>query len=93
MAFQSPFTDSKERVYPEAYISASIAACNKSIVSIKLQVWETAAKRVEHPTIPVDLPPMLELPIDLDLVNDNPLDYAYKLLEASGLYPEAVWNV
>lgn len=33
------------------------------------------------------------LHIDLAVTNDNPVDYAYQLLAASGLYPNAVWGV
>ena len=32
-------------------------------------------------------------PTELDLQADNPLDYGYQLLESSGLYPEATWNI
>ena len=28
-----------------------------------------------------------------DVESINPLDYGYKLLQASGLYPDATWNV
>lgn len=27
------------------------------------------------------------------LTNSNPLDYSYKLLQASGEFPDATWNV
>ena len=30
---------------------------------------------------------------ELELQADNPVDYGYKLLEASGEFPEATWNV
>jgi len=30
---------------------------------------------------------------ELELQADNPVDYAYKLLEASGEFPDATWNV
>ena len=31
--------------------------------------------------------------MDMQLENTNPIGYGYKLLENSGLYPEAIWNV
>lgn len=30
---------------------------------------------------------------DLNLQADNSVEYVYKMLENSGLYPEATWNV
>lgn len=27
------------------------------------------------------------------IANSNPLDYGYKLLQASGEFPEATWNI
>lgn len=33
------------------------------------------------------------LETNLDLTSKNPIAYGYKLLEASGLFPDATWNV
>jgi len=30
---------------------------------------------------------------DMELVANNPVEYVYKMLESSGLYPDATWNV
>ena len=34
-----------------------------------------------------------QFPTDLQMQADNPVDYGYKLLEASGEFPEATWNI
>jgi hypothetical protein len=31
--------------------------------------------------------------MDMQLENTNPINYGYKLLEASGEFPEATWNI
>lgn len=31
--------------------------------------------------------------MDMQLENTNPIDYGYQLLQASGEFPDATWNI
>jgi hypothetical protein len=92
MAFLTPITING-RSYPAAYIKATIARCDTTQTVLKLEAWETQALRQEG--VPaLNWPNDLRSPqTELELQADNPVDYAYKLLEASGEFPEATWNV
>ena len=92
MAFLTPL-EVAGRSYPAAYIKATIARCDSNQVVIKLDAWETQGLREQKV-------PALNWSNDLrsyetnpDLQSVNPVDYAYKLLEASGEFPDATWNV
>lgn len=81
------------RNYPAAYIKATVARCDTTQTVLKLEAWETQALRQEGvPALnwPNDL---RSLATNMDLQADNPVDYAYQLLEASGEFPDATWNV
>lgn len=92
MAFLTPL-EVAGRSYPAAYIKATIARCDSNQVVIKLAAWETQELR-EQKVSPLNWTTDLRsYETDLNLQADNPVDYAYKLLENSGLYPEATWNV
>ena len=98
MAFTLPLTLNGEQ-QSAAYIKATLACADATIVVIKLQVWTSQASRtnggepVPSNWLPTDFSELVQLTSNLDLANSNPVDYAYKLLEASGLYPDATWNV
>ena len=92
MAFLTPL-EVAGRNYPAAYIKATIARCDNKQVAIKLEAWETQALRQEGvPALnwPNDL---RSLATNMDLQADNPIAYTYALLEASGEFPDATWNV
>jgi len=92
MAFLTPL-EVAGRNYPSAYVKATIARCDSKQVVIKLEAWETQALRQEGvPALnwPNDL---RSLATNMDLQAANPVDYGYKLLEASGEFPDATWNV
>jgi len=92
MAFITPL-EVAGRSYPAAYIKATIARCDSKQVVIKLEAWETQELR-EAGVTPLAWDRDLRSPqTELELQADNPVDYAYKLLEASGEFPEATWNV
>ena len=81
------------RNYPAAYIKATIARCDTKQTVIRLQAWETQALRGQG------VPPLnwsndlRSYETNLDLQSVNPVDYGYKLLEASGEFADATWNV
>jgi len=66
---------------------------------VKLTVWTNQASRtnggepVPHSWLPSSFNDIPQFDTDLELQSDNPIDYAYKMLENSGLYPDATWNV
>jgi len=92
MAFITPL-EVAGRSYPAAYVKATIARCDNKQVVIKLEAWETQELR-EAGVTPLAWDRDLRSPqTELELQADNPVDYGYKLLEASGEFPEAAWNV
>ena len=79
--------------YPAAYIKAHIAHCDAQRTVVKLTVWPTQADR-ESGAQPVRYDNDLrQFPTDLQMQADNPIAYAYTLLEQSNEFAEAVWNV
>lgn len=79
--------------YPAAYIKAHIAHCDAQRTVVKLTVWPTQADR-ENGAEPVRYDNDLrQYPTDLALQADNPVAYAYALVQASEEFPDASWNV
>ena len=92
MAFLTPL-EVAGRNYPAAYIKATIARCDTKQTVLRLQAWETQELR-EQKVSPLNWDSDLRsYETNLDLQSVNPVDYAYKLLEASGEFTEATWNV
>ena len=91
MAFTTPL-EVAGRNYLAAYIKATIARCDTKQTVIKLQAWETMELREQGvPSLPY--PDDLRVLDTADLPSANPVDYGYQLLEASGEFPDATWNV
>lgn len=91
MAFTTPLTVNG-RSYPAAYIKATVATSSAQQTVLRLQAWETQELREQGvPSLPY--PDDLRALPTTDLQADNPVDYGYKLLEASGEFPDATWNV
>ena len=81
------------RNYPAAYIKATIARCDSKQVVIKLEAWETQELR-EQKVPPLNWSNDLRsYETNLDLQAANPIAYAYTLLEQSGEFADATWNV
>ena len=92
MAIINSFT-SNGYTYSQAYIKAHIMYCDAQRTVIKLTVWPTQADRTNGAE-PVRYDSDLrQFPTDLQMQADNPIAYAYQLLEASGQFPEATWNI
>ena len=81
------------RNYPAAYIKATVARCDNKQVVIKLEAWETQELREAGVTPLAWDRDLRSYETNLDLQAANPVDYGYKLLEASGEFPDATWNV
>lgn len=92
MAFTTPLV-AHGYTYPAAYIKAHIAHCDSQRTVIKLAVWPTQADR-ESGAQPVRYDNDLrQYQTDLTLQAANPVAYAYALVEASGEFADATWNV
>jgi len=79
--------------YPTAYIKAHIEHCDAQRTVVKLTVWPTQAAR-DSGAEPVRYDSDLrQYKTDLVLQADNPVAYAYALVQASGEFPDATWNV
>lgn len=98
MAFTLPLTLNGE-LYTAAYVKAIIARCDPTSTVIKLEVWTSQTSRanggepVPSNWLPTDFSEQPQFITDLDLQATNPIEYAYKLLEQSGEFPEATWNI
>ncbi len=96
MAFTTPLTITQEsysETHEVAYIKAEIRLCTPQTTVVQLKVWESQAKRTAGaPPVRYDND-LRSFDTQLTLQADNPVDYAYKLLEQSGQFPEATWNV
>ena len=92
MAFTTPLT-AHGYTYTQAYIKAHIAYCDAQRTVVKLTVWPTQADR-ESGAEPVRYDNDLrQYQTDLTLQADNPVAYAYALVQASGEFIDATWNV
>ena len=98
MAFTLPLTLNGEQ-QSAAYIKAIIARCDPTSTVIKLEVWTSQTSRtnggepVPSNWLPTDFSEQPQLATIPDLQSNNPVDYAYQLLEDSGMFPTATWNV
>ena len=98
MAFTLPLTLNGEP-QAAAYVKATVAYADATKLVVKLTVWASQASRTNgKEPVPSNWLPsgFIEQPSlvpDLELVANNPVDYGYQLLEASGEFPEATWNV
>ena len=91
MAFSTPLTVNG-RSYPAAYVKVTVATSSAQQTVLKLQAWETQELREQDvPSLPY--PNDLRMLPTVALPAANPVDYGYQLLEASGEFPEATWNI
>ena len=91
MAFTTELTVNG-RTYPTAYVKATVARSDATTTVLKLQAWETQELR-EQGVPSLLYPNDLRVVDTIDLPSANPVDYGYKLLEASGEFPDATWNI
>ena len=96
MAFTTPLTITQEsysETHEAAYIKAEIRLCTAQTTVVQLKVWESQAKRTAGaPPLRYDND-LRSFDTQLALQADNPVAYAYALLEASGEFPDATCNV
>ncbi len=92
MAFLSPYTNSRGRTFPSAYLKVQVAQCSMQSCHVIFAVWEDQASRQSHPLVP-DSTFDKTYETVAEMAASNPLDYAYQLADASGEWPDATWNV
>ena len=92
MAFTTPLV-AHGYTYPQAYIKAHIEHCNAQRTVVKLTIWPTQADRANGAE-PVRYDNDLrQYQTALALQADNPVAYAYALVQASEEFPDATWAV
>ena len=96
MAFTSQLTINGEQ-YSAAYVKAHIRHCDSQRTVVQLEVYTSQASR-DAGAFPVPdsfltIPTLQQFQTDLNLQASNPVEYVYKMLENSGKYPDATWNV
>ena len=71
----------------------AVRLCAPSTTVVQLQVWESQAERVAGaPPIRYDND-LRTFATELELQANNPVDYAYQLLQAGDEFTNATWNV
>lgn len=92
MAFLSNMTAPDGRTYPNAYVKVTPTVCNAQHgCSMALEVWDSQASK--EAGYACNFTTAHNLAFNANLPSINAVDYAYKLLEDSGIYPDATWNV
>lgn len=81
------------RDYPQAYIRVAACLIDKQVTQISTEGWESQEQREAGLPALSGIGQAYTLATNMDLNADNPIEYAYKLLEASGRFPEATWGV
>lgn len=96
MAFTTPLTIETEgysKTYAAAYVKAELRLCTPQSTVVQLQVWESQAERVAGaPPLRYDND-LRTFATEFELQANNPVDYAYQLLQASNEFTNATWNV
>lgn len=98
MAFTLPLTLNGE-LQAAAYIKATVAYADAAQLIVKLTVWTSQTSRtnggepVPSNWLPSGFNELPSLVTDLELQANNPVEYGYILLEQSGQFPEATWNI
>ena len=90
MAFKTSYTH-LGYTYTEAYVKASIAHCNTQVTRVCLNVYPNAD--VRHAGYPPVAEVFMDFETSMSMQADNPVAYAYTLVQASGEFIDATWNV
>ena len=98
MAFTLPLTINGEE-QAAAYVKATIARCDTQTTVVQLQTWTSQASRtnggqsVPDNWLPEGFSSLEVFATDLNLQANNPIAYAYELLQISDEFIGATWNV
>ncbi len=78
--------------YPQAYIQVSYHKLNSKETVLQLLAWTSEDARHSGAS-PLPWYDNVAEFVTTDLTEANPIAYAYAQLEASGEFPDAIWNV
>jgi len=95
MAFSTPYVDRRGVAYTSTYCRATVAYAHKNETGVQVLMYtdeSCAPSFTNGGKEPVEQF-LVRCNTEMELVSNNPVEYAYKLLEASGRFPEAVWNI
>lgn len=93
MAFTANITASSGRTIEDAYCKVVVHYADAASTTLIIKVWETAAERQDLPSNPLAEFESQRILATVDIPSPNPIAYAYTLLEQSGQFPEATWNI
>ncbi len=93
MAFTANITASSGRTIEDAYCKVVVHYADAASTTLIIKVWETAAERQDLPSNPLAEFESQRILATVDIPSPNPIAYAYSLLEASGEFPDATWNI
>ena len=92
MAFKTAITLANGKFLENAYIRASIQSANKQRTIIRLEVWDSEELRSQI-QIPFRFETRVIQTTTAQVEKYNLIALAYQLLEESGEFPKAIWNV
>lgn len=93
MAFTSPITLDNGYHLSNAYIRVSIKNASKTRINIQLEIWDSPELKAQIPHIPVRFATRALTCTKSSEPKDDLIALAYQLLEESGEFADAVWNV
>lgn len=73
------------------YVRVGTLQANKNKTVVVMEVWDNEADRKEFPNSPV-FTTMRDF-VTANDPNEGVIDYGYLLLQASGEFPDAQWNI
>lgn len=95
MAFSTPYEDVRGTQFQTTYCRATVGYVNKNETSITVTIYGSSAFAPSETSGGKEPIAVLSvrLPTDMGLSTSNPIEYAYLLLQDSGVFPEAVWGI
>lgn len=92
MAFKTAITLANGKQLDNAYIRASIQSANKQRTVIHLEIWDSEELRSQI-QVPFRFETRVIQTTTAQVEKNNLIALAYQLLEESGEFPNATWNV
>lgn len=83
----------------DAYIKASIKRCDTDKTVIHLTIWTSQINKnngglpIPEEWLPIGFETLFSFDTNLNVQANNPLEYAYILLENSNKFTDAIWNI
>jgi len=95
MAFSTPLVDERGVHYYTTYCRVHVIQCTKNETVVRVTGYKDAscAPTYDNPGKMPVFEQSIPLTTDMALQAANPISYAYVLLEQSGVFPQATWNI